>query len=101
MLASCVAVPLAAQTFPTNDPVIRRIWDEGMTGKSQVARLAQVLSDSIGPRLSGSPGYTAASDWVAARYAEWGIPARKERYGTWRGWRRRYTHFDLIAPRER
>lgn len=90
-----------AQSFPTDDPVIRRMWDEGMTGKSQVARLAQVLTDSIGPRLSGSPAFLAATDWVAARYAEWGIPARKERYGTWRGWRRRYTHVDLIAPRER
>jgi hypothetical protein len=101
LLATAVAAPLAAQTFPTNDAVIRRIWDEGMTGKSQVARLAQVLTDSIGPRLSGSPAYTAATDWVAARYAEWGVSARKERYGTWRGWKRRYTHFDLIAPRER
>ncbi len=91
----------AAQTYPTNDPVIRRIWDEGMTDRSQATRLAQVLSDSIGPRLSGSPGYAAATDWVAARYAEWGITARKERYGTWRGWRRGYTHFDLIAPRVR
>ncbi len=90
-----------AQTFPTNDPVIKRLWDEGMTNKSQVARLAQVLTDSIGPRLSGSPGFLSAVDWVAGRYAAWGIPARKERYGTWRGWRRRYTHVDLVAPRER
>lgn len=100
VLAASVSVA-DAQTFPTNDPVMRRLWDEGMTDKSQVARLAQVLTDSIGPRLSGSPGYHAAADWVAARYAGWGIPARKEQYGTWRGWRRRYTHVDLIAPRER
>lgn len=90
-----------AQTWPTNDPVLRRIWDEGMTEKSQVAGLAQVLSDSIGPRLSGTPGFLAATDWVAARYAGWGIPARKEQYGTWRGWKRHYTHADLVAPRER
>jgi len=100
-LTLCAAVSAGAQSFPTNDPVIRRMWDEGMTGKSQVARLAQVLTDSIGPRLSGSPGYLAATNWVAARYAEWGITARKEQYGTWRGWKRRYTHIDLIAPRER
>ena len=98
---AAAALRASAQTFPTSDPVIRRIWDEGMTGKSQVARLAQVLSDSIGPRLAGSPGFLSATDWVTARYAEWGIAARKERYGTWRGWRRHYTHLDLIAPRER
>ncbi len=102
LLAALVATSVVqAQTYPTSDPVIRRMWDEGMTGKSQVARLAQVLSDSIGPRLSGSPAFSAATDWVSARYAEWGIPARKERYGSWRGWRRRYSHIDLIAPRER
>lgn len=100
-LAAAFAGPLHAQTFPTNDAVIRRMWDEGMTGKSQVAKLAQVLLDSIGPRLSGSPAFHSAADWVAARYAEWGIPARKEQYGTWRGWKRGYTHIDLIAPRER
>lgn len=102
-IASTCAVPApaAAQSFPTNDPVIRQLWEEGMTGKSQVARLAQVLTDSIGPRLSGTPAFQSAVDWVAARYAEWGITARKEKYGTWRGWRRRYSHIDLIAPRER
>lgn len=100
-IATLCATTAGAQTFPVNDPVIKRMWEEGMTGKSQVARLAQVLSDSIGPRLSGSPAFMASTDWVMARYAEWGIPARKEKYGTWRGWRRRYSHIDLIAPRER
>lgn len=96
-----VAASASAQSFPTDDPVIRRIWDEGMTSKSRVADLAQALMDSIGPRLSGSPAFLGATDWVMARYAGWGVPARKEQYGTWRGWRRRYTHVDLIAPRER
>lgn len=101
-LAFVVAAANAgAQSFPTNDPVIRRMWDEGMTSKSRVADLAQVLMDSIGPRLSGSPAFLGATDWVMARYAEWGVSARKEQYGTWRGWRRRYTHVDLVAPRER
>jgi carboxypeptidase Q len=92
---------LVAQRFPTDDPVIRRLWDEGMTDRSQVASLAQALMDSIGPRLSGSPGYDAATDWLMSQYARWGVPARKERYGTWRGWRRGYTHLDLVAPRQR
>ena len=92
---------LLAQRFPTNDPVIRRLWEEGMTDRSQVAALAQVLADSIGPRLSGSPGFDAATEWLTAQYQRWGIPARKERYGTWRGWRRGFSHLDLVAPRQR
>jgi hypothetical protein len=89
---------LAAQTFRSEDPVIRRMWDEGMN-KSQAGTLAQVLMDSIGPRLAGSPGYDAATDWLIRTYGEWGVPARKERYGTWKGWRWGPVHADLIAPR--
>ena len=65
-LGAALAAPLGAQSYPTDDPVIRRIWDEGMTGKSQVGRLAQVLMDSIGPRLSGSPAFLSATDWVSS-----------------------------------
>lgn len=95
-----VATPLAAQTFAVDDPVLRRIWTEGMD-HSQAARLAQALLDSIGPRLTGSPGQKAANDWAVAMYTRWGIPARNEQYGTWRGWRRGISHVDLISPRVR
>jgi hypothetical protein len=100
-LLSASPTPAPAQTFPTSDPVLRKIWDEGMTDRSQVASLAQVLMDSIGPRLTGSPGHLAAIDWVTSKYQQWGIPVRKENFGTWRGWTRGYTHIDLIAPRVR
>jgi len=89
-----------AQSFAVDDPVLRRIWQEGME-RSQVARLGQTLLDSIGPRLTGSPGMKAGNDWLVATYSGWGISARNERYGTWKGWRRGTTHVDLIAPRVR
>ena len=92
---------LSAQQFPTADPVIRRMWDEGMTDKSQIAKLAQVLMDSIGPRLTSSPGHQSAVQWLQNTYKSWGIPVRAERYGTWRSWKRYYTHMDLVAPRMR
>jgi carboxypeptidase Q len=90
----------AAQTFATDDAVLRRIWALGMDS-SQIYRLGQVLTDSIGPRLTGAPGQKAAHDWAVAQYQRWGITARNEQYGTWRGWRRGATHIDLIAPRVR
>jgi len=97
-----VLVPLAAtaraQTFRSDDPVIRAMWTEGME-RSQTERLAQVLLDSIGPRLSGTTNYQAAVEWLLATYRSWGIGARKEQYGTWRGWRRGPVHADLVAPR--
>jgi len=107
VLASLLAVlplaPVTAQTpqgFPTNDPALQRIWRLGMDS-SRVQQLSQVLFDSIGPRLTGSPGYAAASDWVIQQYRAWGIEAKLERYGTWRGWRRGVSHVDLVAPRVR
>ena len=81
-----------AQDRPSNDPVIQAMWDQGMTENSQVEALAQILLDSVGPRLSGSSGFLNAKDWVLSKYAEWGISAEAEQYGTWRGWERGITH---------
>jgi hypothetical protein len=86
--------------FAVENPVLRRIWAIE-SDSSQLPRLAQVLMDSLGPRLTASPGMTAAQNWVIATYTAWGIPARKEQYGTWRSWRRGKTHVDLVAPRTR
>ncbi|HET7038563.1 MAG TPA: M20/M25/M40 family metallo-hydrolase [Gemmatimonadales bacterium] len=98
-LALALHPPAAvSQSFPTADTVIRRIWREGME-RSEAERLAQVLMDSIGPRLSGSPGFQAAGDWLVRTYERWGVTARQERYGTWRGWQPGPTHVDLTAPR--
>lgn len=90
-----------AQTFPTDDPVNKRMWDEGMTAKSKAFDLAQSLLDSIGPRLAASPGYDKAVDWALRNYQMWGIPARKEQYGTWMGWERGFSHLDMTSPRVR
>ena len=98
LLTLGVASALPAQTFRSDDAVIRRIWEEGMKN-SQAGTLAQVLMDSIGPRLAGSPGFDAATDWLMRTYGQWGVPVRKERYGTWKGWRWGAVHADMIAPR--
>ena len=101
--AVLVAAPpsVTAQTFPTDDPVIKAMWAQGMGEASQVEPLAQALMDSIGPRLSGSSNLRAAMDWVTHLYDQWGVESRIHEYGTWRGWERGYTHIDLVAPRMR
>src|SRR5260370_1065619 len=89
-----LALPAAAraQNFPqpsgftVENPVLRRIWALGMDS-SMIQRYSQVLFDSLGPRLVASPQMEAAQDWMVRQYQAIGIEARKERYGTWRGWR--------------
>ncbi|MAG70123.1 MAG: M20/M25/M40 family metallo-hydrolase [Vicinamibacterales bacterium] len=93
-------LPLTAQTYPTNDPVVRRMWEEGME-RSQARTLAQTLFDELGPRLTGTPGKKRANDWVVDKYAEWGIEAENQEYGTWMQWERGRTHVDLVEPRVR
>lgn len=99
-LLAALAAPLGAQTFPGSDPVIRQIYTIGMDS-SRLHTEAHELFDSLGPRLMGSPDLERAQDWLVDLYGQWGIDAKKERYGTWRGWERGHSHIDLIAPRRR
>ncbi len=96
-LALLGAAPLAAQS---SDATIQRIWRLGMDS-SHVQSLAQTLLDSVGPRLTGGPGLLSASDWVMGQYKSWGIDAKRDNYGTWRGWKRGTSHIDLMQPRVR
>jgi len=101
LTAACLLpAPGGSQTFATEDPVLHRIWDEGME-HSRVWDFSQALMDSVGPRLTGSPGHEAGNQWLLDTYAELGIEARTESYGTWMRWRRGRTHVDLVEPRVR
>ena len=100
-LAAVLAAPAAAQQgWRTDDRVLRAIWAEGME-RSALEPMAQALIDSVGPRLTGTPGQAAAHAWAAAQLAGWGAQARVEPYGEWIGWRRGTAHVDLLAPRTR
>jgi hypothetical protein len=101
-VAVSVATPAAAdaQRLAMDDPVLRAIWDEA-TERSRLEPLAQALLDSVGPRLTGSPGMERAQSWAVGMLRSWGIEARLERYGTWEGWDRGPSHIDLVAPRAR
>lgn len=79
------------------DPIVDAIVKEA-TENSQLEKLAHELMDGIGPRLVGSPKMKQANDWAVAKYTAWGIPARNEKWGEWRGWDRGITHVDMISP---
>lgn len=93
-----LSAALHAQTFPTDDPVVKAMWEEGMEN-SQTQELAHQLIDVFGPRLSGTEGLVAAQDWLIELYDSWGIEAEKEQYGTWTGWEQGILHVDMVEPR--
>ena len=99
-LIGVVSGAVRAQTFVNDDPVLKKIWDIGMN-QSKTMDFAQVLFDSIGPRLYASPAAKASNDWIIKTYASFGVTAKQEPYGVWRGWDRGYTHMDLVKPRVR
>jgi carboxypeptidase Q len=90
----------AALMWATDDPVLQQLHAEA-TENSHLERLGMQLLDSIGPRLTGSPGINRAHDWAMRTLQGWGYEARNEEYGTWRAWNRGHTHIDLVAPRLR
>lgn len=79
------------------DPIIDAIIKEA-TSNSQLKRMSHELMDGVGPRLVGSSKMLQASDWAISQYQQYGITARRENYGTWRGWDRGITHVDMISP---
>ena len=91
---------LDAQRLATDDPVLQQIWDQAMDN-SHFERLGTALLDSIGPRLTASPGIERAQEWAVKTFQSWGIEARTEQYGSWEGWDRGVSHIDLIEPRVR
>ncbi|MGV3546849.1 MAG: peptidase M28, partial [Pedobacter sp.] len=82
------------------DKIIDNIIKEA-NENSQLEKLAHELLDVVGPRLVGTPQMKQANDWVVKKYADWGISAKNEQWGQWRGWERGVTHVDLVSPRLR
>jgi carboxypeptidase Q len=66
---------------------------------SQLEKLAHELIDGVGPRLVGTPQMKQANDWAVAKYKSWGVTARNEKWGEWRGWERGISHIDMVSPR--
>ncbi|MFT5570390.1 MAG: hypothetical protein ACJAZM_001805 [Cyclobacteriaceae bacterium] len=83
-----------SQDLPIVDQIVTEANDN-----SQLERLGHELMDVIGPRLVGTPQMKQAHDWAEAQYKEWGITARNEQWGEWRGWERGVTHIDMVYPR--
>ena len=79
--------------------VIHRIKAEALEN-SKVMEHVFYLTDVNGPRLTNSPGFKSAGDWVVKRLQEYGLTnVHEEAWGPFgRGWT--YTHFSghMLEP---
>src|SRR5688500_4337368 len=81
-----------------NLDVVHRIRQEALQN-SRVMEHAFYLTDVSGPRVTNSPGYFKAANWVVGQMKGWGIDAKLESWGPFgRGWE--FTHFSahMIEP---
>jgi carboxypeptidase Q len=76
---------------------LHQIKDEAFE-RSQVMETMFYLTDVNGPRITASPGFFGAADWVVKQMTDWGMTAHQEKWPFGRGWQ--FTHFSahIIAP---
>ncbi len=57
------------------------------------------LTDLNGPRLTNSPNYFAAANWVVSRLKEYGITAKEEKWGPFgRSWQLKKFYAAMVDP---
>jgi len=96
-LAALALIPIRAQERVDLN-AIHKIREEALQNSKVMDHVFQ-LTDVYGPRLTNSPGFFGAADWIVKQLKEWGIEGHQEKWGPFgRGWT--YTHFsaNLIEP---
>src|SRR5512143_2981492 len=98
-ILAVVSGSLTAQQEGIDTVALRAIKEEGLRN-SQVMDLLGTLCDVYGPRLSWSPEYRRAAEWVTRTLKGWGITA--VRYDAWaplgRGWTLKDFSATVTAP---
>ncbi len=91
IIAACAFSLVAAGQDKVDLAALHKIKNEAFQN-SKVMDHMFYLTDVHGPRLTNSPGYFAAADWVVKELNGWGIPAKTEKWGPFgKGWQ--LTHF--------
>src|SRR5947207_6883929 len=102
LLASLLALPTSLFAQQANDvQLAQRLAGSILVGGRSMQTL-QSLTDSFGPRLTGSPTYTGATEWAAAQFRSYGIQnVRLEPFSMMNGWQRGAASARVLAPVER
>jgi carboxypeptidase Q len=99
LLVAAVAVTaLSAAQDDVDLEVINRIKSEALV-RSRVMDHAFYLTDVHGPRLTGSPGFVGAAEWIEGRLREYGLTTiRREALDWERGWILERFNAELVRP---
>ncbi len=100
-LAASVALAGVVHAQETVDlDVTSRIRQEALH-RSKVMDTLGHLTESIGPRLTNSPGYQRAADWTGQQLREWGVAnVRQEAVDDLgRGWEFSQGGVEMLGPR--
>lgn len=86
--------------FANNDAdMANKIRAEGFYN-SEVMHTLEQLTDTVGPRLSGSPQMKQANEWTLEKLKGWGLTnAHLEPFEFGRGWSHEHASIHLVAPR--
>jgi len=103
VIAAFVVVGLvasvSARQVAGEDAALAAIRAEGLE-RSQVMDTLFWLTDRHGPRLTGSPGFEEAGDFVVARLESWGTAnVRRERFPYGTGWELVRFSAQMVEPR--
>lgn len=98
--ALCLALATAGlATEPVDHAAVSRIRHEGLRNSQIMKTLAQ-LTDTLGPRLTGSAGLRSANEWTRQQFADWGLAdPRLEAWEFGRGWSFSKSAVRMVAPR--
>lgn len=93
-----IATTLGAQVPGVDQATIAKIRGEAITN-SQAMDTHWWLSEGLGPRPTGSPGYQAAADWAMKKFNEWGLKnVHVERFPFGQGWTIDRFSVHLLTP---
>jgi hypothetical protein len=97
-LAATALAQAPGRAEPVDLEAIHRIRHEALQNSRVMDHVFQ-LTEVIGHRVTNSPGFFAAANWVEKQLKEWGIEAHQEPWGPFgRGWT--YTRFSarMLEP---
>ncbi len=97
LLFFCISIAVAQENVDLQ--MMQKIKDEEKNN-SQITMIAHNITDVCGPRLTNSPGYNRALDWVTATCKKWGLQkAGREAWGEFgKGWSSEQATLAMRSP---